>query len=176
MPAKYITDLPAATALAEADAFPLDTGSATLKATLAQLRAGLATAELAATLAPLFAPASITEDAVAPRPFGSAAYADIGQIPPSIVAEPADADRTLVGIDGGKLLVCTAPLTLTLPGAADDGVDPGWAVWIKNRSSGAVTVQPGGGDTLDGDPAAIVLTEGASCAVVRLDATGFESV
>ncbi|PWC31534.1 hypothetical protein [Azospirillum sp. TSO22-1] len=176
MPATYIADLPAAASLADGDAFPLDTGSATLKATLAQLRAALPTAELAAALAPLFAPASIAEEAVAPRPFGTAAYADIGQIPPSILAETAAADRTLAGIDGGKLLVCTAAIAVTLPGASDDGVDPGWAVWIKNRSAGAVSVHPAGTGTLDGGTAALTLAAGASCAVVRLDATGFESV
>lgn len=176
MPATYIADLPAAAALAEEDAFPLDTGSATLKATLAQLRAALATAELAAALAPLFAPASIDEEVVAPRPFGSAAFVDIGQIPPSILAETAAADRTLAGIDAGKLLVCTAPLAVTLPGAADDGVEPGWTAWIKNRSAGTVSVHPAGTDTLDGGTGALTLAAGAACAVVRLDATGFESV
>lgn len=176
MPATYIADLPAAASLADGDAFPLDTGSATLKATLAQLRAGMATAELAAALAPLFAPASIAEEVVAPRPFGTAAFVDIGQIPPTILAETANAERTLAGIDGGKLLVCTAALTVTLPGAADDGVDPGWAVWIKNRSGGTVTVQPAGTDTLDGAASALALADGAARAFVRLDATGFESV
>jgi hypothetical protein len=176
MPATYIADLPAATSLADGDAFPLDTGSATLKATLAQLRAGMATAELAAALAPLFAEGAFAEECVRFRPFGSAAFADIGQIPPTMLAETVSADRTLVGIDGGKLLVCTAAAGVTLPGASDDGVDPGWVVWIKNRSGGAVTVQPAGTDTLDGAPAAITLAAGAACAVVRLDPTGFESV
>lgn len=176
MPATYIADLPAAASLADGDAFPLDTGSATLKATLAQLRAGMATAELAAALAPLFAAGAFAEECVRLRPFGSAAFADIGQIPPTILAETVSADRTLAGIDGGKLLVCTTAATVTLPGASDDGVDPGWMVWIKNRSGGVLTVQPAGTDTLDGAGAALTLAAGASCAVVLLDATGFESV
>ena len=176
MPAKYIADLPAAASLAEGDSFPLDTGSATLKATLAQLRAALGTADLAAVLAPLFADGAIPEAAVNLRPFGTAAYLDAGQIPPSVVVESLDADRTLTGVDAGKLLVCTAAATVTLPGSADDGVDAGWVVWIKNRSGAAVTVQCAGGDQIDGAAASLSLADGTARMVALAGPNAFESV
>lgn len=175
MPATYIADLPAASALADGDAFPLDTGSATLKATLAQIRTGVATAELAAALAPLFAPGAIAEDAVNLPPFGTAAYLDVAQIPPSVVTATVAADAALTGSDAGKLVVCTAPATITLPGSGDDGLEPGWVVWIKNRSGGAVSVQCAGTDQLDGAATPLALADGASRMLVFDGLTGFES-
>lgn len=208
MPATYIADLPAAASLGDGDALPLDTGSATLKATVAQLRAGLAAdtatltaepalaaddsvafhdasadaprrlsaADLAAGLAPLFALGAIPEEAVNLRPLGTAAYLDASQIPPSVVVSTVDDDRTLSGIDAGKLLVCTAAATVTLPGVADDGMEAGWVVWIKNRSGGAVTVECAVGDLLDGAAAPLTLANAASVMVAFAGPSGFESV
>ena len=176
MPATYIADLPAAESLADGDAFPLDTGSVTRKATLAQLRAGMATAELAAALAPLFAEGAIAEEAVNLRPLGTAAYLDVSQIPPSVAVATLAGDRALIGADAGTLLVCTAPATVTLPGPGDEGPEPGWVVWIKNRSGGAVTVQCAVGCTLDGAAAPLTLEEGSARMVAFAGLTAFESV
>ncbi|HYH39690.1 MAG TPA: hypothetical protein VD860_15825 [Azospirillum sp.] len=176
MPATYIADLPAAASLADGDAFPLDTGSATLKATLAQIRAALPTAELAAALAPLFAEGAIADTAVDLPAFGTAAYLDAAQIPPTVIVSTITEDSALTGSDAGKLLVCTAPATITLPGSADDGLEPGWVVWIKNRSGGAVSVQCAGADQLDGAGAPLALADGTARMLVFDGLTGFESV
>jgi hypothetical protein len=74
------------------------------------------------------------------------------------------ADYPVASSDRGKLVDCTAALTLSLPAAATAG--NGFTVAVRNSaSSGNVTIDPNGSETVDGS-GTLVLGVGAACLVV----------
>lgn len=77
---------------------------------------------------------------------------------------------TVVKADRGKTIDCTAALTLSLDAAATLGA--GWMFFVK-ANGGAVTIDPNGGETIDGD-ATKVFGNGAT-AMVICDGTNFHT-
>jgi hypothetical protein len=67
--------------------------------------------------------------------------------PNDLVAIDQATDLTLTAAHLGKVIRCTAGLTLTPSAAATLG--NGWFCWIKNASSGVVIVDPTGAETVD---------------------------
>jgi hypothetical protein len=60
--------------------------------------------------------------------------------------------------------VTQSGLVVTLPVASKDHIDK--TIWVKNLSSGNVTVRPGGDDEIDGEAADVTLPPGAAVALV----------
>jgi len=80
---------------------------------------------------------------------------------------------TLTSLHHGRVIRCTAALTLTLPAAAT--LAPGWWCRVKHRGGGGVvTLACQGSDTIDGS-ASVTLADNAALAVVRFDAGSFET-
>lgn len=79
---------------------------------------------------------------------GSAAYMDWPVLPANLFVRSVTASETLTTQDRGRVIAASNTIVLTAPSAAD--LSTGWWCWVKNTGSGAVTVQRGGTDTIDG--------------------------
>lgn len=64
----------------------------------------------------------------------------------SIVVNAQSAGYNLVAADKGKVINCTGSFTLTATAAATLG--SGWWCWIKNVSTGVITIDPNGSETI----------------------------
>ncbi len=77
---------------------------------------------------------------------------------------------TVLEADRGKTIDCTAALTLTLTAAATLGA--GWMLFVK-ANGGAVTIDPNGGETINGTTA-LVVGDGTSVMII-CDGTNFHT-
>lgn len=78
---------------------------------------------------------------------------------------------TVLQADRGKTIDCSAALTLTLTAAATLGA--GWICFVK-ADGGAVTIDPNGGETIDGQ-STLTIADGAD-AMVICDGSAFHTV
>ena len=65
---------------------------------------------------------------------------------PIVVLNAQTGAYTLVAGDSGKLITCTGTFTLSVTAAATLGA--GWWCWIKNASTGTITIDPDGTETI----------------------------
>jgi hypothetical protein len=99
---------------------------------------------------------------------GGAAWVDRRDIRPHWHGLVLSANRALVGHDHGRAYLCKAGLTtITLPATTDYGVEAGWAVRLKNRSGGALTLAAVGSETVNGS-ASVTVADGAGVTVALI--------
>jgi len=97
---------------------------------------------------------------------------DLPPVPPPVWAVEKAANWTLTPDDRGRVFFVTAAsVTVTLPGAADEGMDAGWWCRIVAKG-GTTTVQRAGSDTIDGGTSISVT---ASASIHCLSTTTFRS-
>ncbi|MBP2231764.1 hypothetical protein J2847_005083 [Azospirillum agricola] len=79
---------------------------------------------------------------------------------------------TVTTADAGLLILASGTWTLGLPAAASAG--NGFSILLKNTSSGTITVDPAGSETINGS-ATVAITRGAS-AILVCDGTGWQAI
>jgi hypothetical protein len=154
----------AATASAAATAASTSATASAGSATSASTSASSATASATASAS---SASSASASAVS-----AAASAAIATANANAAITVQSSDFTLTAAMTGKVMVCNTALAATLDPAATLG--NGWYCWIKNVSTGIVTITAGGSELIEG-LTTIPVTSGASIMLVS-NGTGFNTL